>query len=199
MEDMDKLFDELLRLAALAPLLLGSALFLGKRKVSELPASDFMIMLVLGVILGATIVNPAIHPLYPIAAAAVLLVLHLLFLRMLQGIMETNGTLTMKKRKGIQEPVLNDGLLKGPAARSDDGSSKDAQGMHYPVIVEGKIYKEVLEYLDLDENWLKKVLSDNSIRVEQVTFASINEERELHISVGKKGEPRDAKPPTLVH
>jgi uncharacterized membrane protein YcaP (DUF421 family) len=52
----------------------------------------------------------------------------------------------------------------------------------FPVIVEGIIYREVLDVLHVDEAWLMKQLESQQISsLNEIFFASINKQKELHI------------------
>ncbi|WP_188207923.1 DUF421 domain-containing protein [Alkalibacillus aidingensis] len=91
-------------------------------------------------------------------------------------------------------------VLKKPSAlnvtRSDMNIVKPSLGIALPVIVEGKIYEHVLEDLGLTPSWLKKQLDAQGIhRQDDVFYASINKEHDLHVSLKKN----QVKPPRVFH
>jgi uncharacterized membrane protein YcaP (DUF421 family) len=74
---MDTFKDILLiasRIFTIIPLLLIMALYMGRRSTGELPVFDFLIIIVLGSVVGADIADPRINHLY-IAVAVVLIAL----------------------------------------------------------------------------------------------------------------------------
>lgn len=92
------------------------------------------------------------------------------------AIVESTGQLSVLKKTQYQ-----------PITPSEIKINTDYVGLSIPLIVEGKIYKENLERLNLDENWLASQLSNNSIASEKdVFYAAVNTKRELYISVGKE-------------
>lgn len=58
-----------------------------------------------------------------------------------------------------------------------------------PVIMEGKIDTTTLEHLNKDEAWLREELSKMQVKLNQVFFASINENLVLHISLQNQDKP----------
>jgi uncharacterized membrane protein YcaP (DUF421 family) len=89
------------------------------------------------------------------------------------ALVESNGKLTVQKKQSKEQVTLE-----------DMGISKVAGGFSYPVIVEGKIYTDVLEKLNLTEAWLKQHLNKKGILdIERVFYASVNDKHELHISL----------------
>lgn len=89
------------------------------------------------------------------------------------GIIEANGRLsTLKKQSKTQVTIEDLNLVKKSSSIS------------YPVIVSGKVYIEVLEKLKLNELWLHQQLLNANIKdIEEVFFASVNDKKELHISL----------------
>ncbi|MED4016800.1 DUF421 domain-containing protein [Sutcliffiella cohnii] len=57
-------------------------------------------------------------------------------------------------------------------------------GIEIPVILEGNLYVDALEYQGLNEAWLRqKLLQEKIANVHDVFYASINSQNELHISL----------------
>jgi len=89
------------------------------------------------------------------------------------GIVEANGRISILKKEGKTSVALEDMNL-----------TKKSAIISYPVIIEGKIYLDVLEKLKLSETWLSEQLRSMSVNnIEEVFFASINDKNELHISL----------------
>ena len=89
------------------------------------------------------------------------------------GILEANGKLTVFK-KAEKSPIIVEDLQ----------ISKKSDDFAYPLIIDGMIYNEVLQQLKLDKTWLMEKLAEKSIYdVNEVFFASINEQKSLHISL----------------
>lgn len=89
------------------------------------------------------------------------------------GIIEANGRISILKEDSKASVTLEDmNLVKKSAAIS------------YPIIIDGKVNVDVLEKLNLSELWLRNQLYAVNIReVEEVFFASVNDKKELHISL----------------
>ncbi|HAQ06769.1 MAG TPA: DUF421 domain-containing protein [Bacillus bacterium] len=89
------------------------------------------------------------------------------------GILESNGKLTVFKK-----------AEKSSVAVEDLQITKKSDDFAFPLIIDGVIYKEVLQQLKLDESWLVEKLAEKSIYdVSEVFFASINEQKSFHISL----------------
>ncbi len=228
---MDDLIKELLlvtgRILTIIPLMLLVALFMGKRSIGELPVFDFLVIIILGAVVGADIADPEIPHIHT-AAAIVLIGLfqiivskiiiknrkvgHLItfeptiviqdgkliiknlkklrysvdnVLQMLRekdvfdladvhlGIVEANGRISILKKESKAAVTLEDMNL-----------AKKSANISYPIIIEGKIYGDVLKKLNLSERWLKGQLSAVNIsEIEAIFFASVNDKNELHISL----------------
>ena len=88
------------------------------------------------------------------------------------GIIEANGRLSILKKDSKASVTIEDLDLV-----------KKASSISYPVIIDGKVYKEVLEKLNLNELWLNQQLLNANIKeVKEVFFASVNDKNEIHIS-----------------
>ena len=74
---------------------------------------------------------------------------------------------------------------------------KPTSTISFPVIVEGTLYTDVLRDVNLDEAWLQQELDNQGVNdLKDVFFASINRNRELHISL--KNE-KNLAIPTIKH
>lgn len=92
------------------------------------------------------------------------------------AIVESTGQLSVLKKTQYQ-----------PITPSEIKINTDYVGLSIPLIVEGKIYKENLERLNLDEKWLSSQLKNNNFSSEkEVFYAAINTKGELYVSVGKE-------------
>ncbi|MFS0862798.1 DUF421 domain-containing protein [Fredinandcohnia sp. 179-A 10B2 NHS] len=215
------------RIVTMIPLLLVMTIFMGKRAIGELPIFDFLIVIILGAVVGADIADPNIHHL-PTAAAIVGIGLLQRFvanwklsnrsfgrlitfeptvviqdgkflyenvrkirysidniLQMLRekgvfdikdvetAIIEANGSLSVLKKTSKSTVTLEDLNL-----------SKSNAMISFPVIVEGTIYSNVLEHFNHDKIWLQQQMQNMGIiDLQDVFFASINRDSELHISL----------------
>ncbi|ADL06437.1 DUF421 domain-containing protein [Lacrimispora saccharolytica] len=92
------------------------------------------------------------------------------------AIIESTGQLSVLKKSQYQ-----------PITPSEIKINTDYVGLSIPLIVEGTIYKENLERLNLDEKWLSSQLKTNNVASEKdVFYAAFNTKGELYISVGKE-------------
>jgi len=102
------------------------------------------------------------------------------------AIIEGNGNLTVMK-KPLKETVTNEDLK----------IEKLHVEISYPVIVEGKMYKEVLAYLQFSPTWLTEKLRTAGVEeINQVFFAALDKEGNLTISL--KDEKLKDLPP-IIH
>lgn len=89
------------------------------------------------------------------------------------AIIESNGNLSVLKKHN-----------KKAVTMEDMGIAKNISHISLPVIIEGKIYSDVLVYFELDNTWLIKQLNNKEIYdINSVFFASINHSHELQISL----------------
>lgn len=238
-ETMKEIFVVYGRIITIYPLLLFSALIMGKRSIGELPVFDFLIVLSLGSLVGADIADPKIDHLHTALAVLGVALLQRLFsswsikrrwfgrlitfeptivirngeflmgamkkirysldniLQMLRekdvfdlsevdlGIIEANGKLTVLKKATKLTPTLEDlNIYKRPA------------GVSYPIIVEGKIYTDILTQLKLDEAWVLSELSKHGLNRNDIFFASVNAKNELTYSVVNN---KVNSPPDILH
>lgn len=215
------------RIITFLPLLLFLTLYMGKRAIGELPIFDFLIIVILGAVVGADIADPEIKHL-PTAVALVGIALlqrivaklkiskrkfgHLITFE--PTIIIQNGKLLNKNLKKIQysidnvlqmlrekdifdidevetaiiEASGNLSVLKKPEksfiTRADMALPTKSSAITYPLIIEGKVYSQVLRYLSLDEAWLLNQLKLRRLPdIQDIFFASINQNHELQISL----------------
>lgn len=89
------------------------------------------------------------------------------------GIIEGNGRLSILKKTNNLPVTIEDLTLK-----------KKTSSISYPLILDGKLYKDVLKKLSLNETWLHQQLLKAHIEdIEEIFFASVNDKMELHISL----------------
>lgn len=94
------------------------------------------------------------------------------------AIIEANGKLTVQRKPH-----------KLHVTPEDLSISKKGGGISYPVLVEGKVYPNVLSDLQLDEKWLKNQLNKRGImNMNEIFFASVNEQKELYVSMNGKDQ-----------
>lgn len=99
------------------------------------------------------------------------------------GIIEANGQLTVLRKPEKSPVTIEDLRLYKPHA-----------DLAYPLIVEGTLYREVFNVVSIDEKWLKTKLKHlGIIDYEDVFFASIDEQKNLHVS--KKSLDANSAPP----
>ncbi len=120
---MSQLTDSLTvlgRIVTILPLLLMMGLFMGKRSIGELPVFDFLVVLVLGSVVGADIADPKINHIHTVVAiiAIALLQKFIIFLKMNNRkigrlftfeptIVIYNGQFLMNNLKGINYSIDN--------------------------------------------------------------------------------------------
>ncbi|WP_368503404.1 DUF421 domain-containing protein [Alkalihalophilus sp. As8PL] len=89
------------------------------------------------------------------------------------AIVEANGNLTVHKKPA-----------KMPITRQDMKVINPSSGLAFPVIIDGHLYKDVLEHLGISEDWLHSQLDTLGVaRIDTIFFASINEHKQLHVSM----------------
>ena len=224
MKDMLIIF---VRILTILPLLLAITLFMGKRAIGELPVFDFLIVVILGALVGADIADPNIKHL-PTAIAIIFIGI---FQRLVANwkisnrkigrlltleptVVIQNGKFIHKNLKEIRysidnilqmlrekdvfdinevETAIIEGngalsVLKKPhknfVTREDMNIVNTTSSIAFPVIIEGTIYLSVLKHVNLNEAWLMQQLSAQGVNdINNVFFASINRNLELHISL----------------
>lgn len=94
------------------------------------------------------------------------------------GILEANGKLTIYRKPERFGITIEDLQL-----------TKEDDDFTLPLIVDGRLYIEVLHQLKLDRSWLMEELADHSINdLSEIFFASINKKKKIHISLKKNEE-----------
>ncbi|WEG17337.1 DUF421 domain-containing protein [Alkalihalophilus pseudofirmus] len=98
------------------------------------------------------------------------------------AIIEANGQISVLKKENKLGVTIEDFNIK-----------KKSKSLSYPLIVEGKIYEDILTYLGLNRQWLISELQKRRVaQVNRVFFASINDDQELHVSL--KNEQQQMPP-----
>ncbi|MFB4164357.1 DUF421 domain-containing protein [Alteribacillus sp. JSM 102045] len=237
MNTLTEIFIVAGRILTILPLLLFTAIFMGKRAIGELPVFDFLIVITLGSVVGADIADPNVHHL-PTAAALVFigivqrLVASLKISNRTIGkyitfeptVVVQDGKLLRKNLKKIRysidnilEALRNKDVfdinevetavveasgsvsvlkkpLKNTVTLEDMNLKKDSSSIAFPVILEGKMYTEILQEFNVDEIWLRHQLKMQGVEdINKIFFASINKGMEIHVSL--KEEPGESIPP----
>lgn len=91
------------------------------------------------------------------------------------AILEGNGELSVLKK-----------ALEQPATASMLGINNETLGIAYCVIKEGKAQLHTLEAMQLSTEWLKDMLRAKGITLQEVFFATLNERRELTVTLFKE-------------
>lgn len=217
----------LVRIITIIPLMLIVTLFMGKRAIGEMPVFDFLIIVILGALVGADIADPNIEHL-PTAFAIIAIGLFqkaivkwkianrkigklltldptiviqdgtFLYDNMRKIEYSIDNILFMLRQKGIFdicdvetaviEPNGTLSVLKKPAklpvTREDLELQLPSSSIALPVISDGFIHYDTLSYFELDEEWLRKQLAEqNIIGINNVFFASISYQQNLHINL----------------
>jgi len=90
------------------------------------------------------------------------------------AVIESTGQISVLKKSQYQ-----------PITAKEIKLNTEYKGLSIPLIVEGKIYEENLNKLNLSKEWLNSQLKDKNIHsVENIFFASINTDGQLYISLG---------------
>lgn len=101
------------------------------------------------------------------------------------AIVEANGKLTVQKKANHQVATLQDLDLQ-----------KESMGIALPVIVDGQVYGDVLQFQKLDNQWLEQELVKKGVTANQVFLATLNRNHELFLTLKAEG---DAGAPPLHH
>ncbi|MGJ9382630.1 DUF421 domain-containing protein [Salipaludibacillus sp. CF4.18] len=87
------------------------------------------------------------------------------------ALIESSGSLSVLKKAEKNTVTLEDmGITK-------------LSSFTIPVIIEGSVYADVLKFLNLNEIWLHKQLTSQGIDLRDVFFGSINQQKELQLSM----------------
>ena len=96
---MDVFMDSLKvigRVVTILPLLLFLGLFMGKRSIGELPVFDFLVVLVLGSVVGADIADPKINHVHTVVAMVAIALLQKLVIYLKLRYRKVGGLLTFE-------------------------------------------------------------------------------------------------------
>jgi uncharacterized membrane protein YcaP (DUF421 family) len=93
------------------------------------------------------------------------------------AIVESNGKLTVMKKPNYQAVTLQDLDIQ-----------KQSPGIALPVIVDGQVYRDVLQYQKLDEKWLEQELVKRGVTAHQVFLATLNHDQHLYLTLKAEGE-----------
>lgn len=97
------------------------------------------------------------------------------------GIVEASGKLSILKQDN-----------KALITIEDLNISKKSSSLSYPVVIDGEVYNNVLVKLGLSDTWLQQELNNlNIASSDEVFFASVNTEKELHVSLKKDVANKD--------
>lgn len=227
MEFIKELYILIGRIITILPLMLATTLFMGKRSIAELPVFDFLVIVILGAVVGADLADPEIPHMHTAAAIVLIGVFHRVIsklkiryrkfghiitfeptivvqdgkfivsnmrrirysidnvLQMLRekdvfdisdvhlGIVEANGNISVLKK-----------AAKSEVTAEDLNINKKGSSIAYTVILDGKVYNDVLIKMNLSDNWLKQQLTNLGIKdVSEVFYGSINSKKELQVSL----------------
>jgi uncharacterized membrane protein YcaP (DUF421 family) len=88
------------------------------------------------------------------------------------AIIESSGNLSVIKNANNSQVTIE-----------DINTVKKSSSLSVPVIIEGTVHTKVLQHFNITEEWLHQQLLVLGINISDVFFASINTNKELHISV----------------
>ncbi|QPC45517.1 DUF421 domain-containing protein [Mangrovibacillus cuniculi] len=227
MELMKELVMVIGRIVTIIPLMLIVALLMGKRSIGELPVFDFLVIIILGAVVGADIADPDIPHIHTGVAIVFIGIFQIIVSKSIikfrklghlitfePTIVIQDGQLVIKNLKRLRYSVDNvlqmlrekdvfdisdvhlgiieaNGRIsilkketKATVTLEDMNLEKKSATISYPVIVDGKIYVDVLEKLQLSEKWLQDQLVNLGFTTkEEIFFASVNDKQELHVSL----------------
>ena len=91
------------------------------------------------------------------------------------AIVETNGALSVMKYEHLEVPTVQDlGLVTSPKAP------------FCSIILDGKIIKDNMRLMKIDEDWLFMQLKAKGIQdIKEVMYAAVNQQKEIYIDVYK--------------
>ncbi|MGD6777071.1 DUF421 domain-containing protein [Sutcliffiella horikoshii] len=91
------------------------------------------------------------------------------------ALIEANGNISVKMKSNKEVAKVEDVRSEGYV-----------NSVEFPVIMDGRIYREALGYKGLNEAWLREELLKRKINgVEDVFYASVDERNDLHVSLRK--------------
>jgi len=78
--------------------------------------------------------------------------------------------------------------------KKSDKSSENIS-LSYPIIIDGVLYEDVLQKLNLSKSWLTNKLSNINVhKFDDIFFASVSTKNELHVSLKNKNNKDDIFP-----
>lgn len=91
------------------------------------------------------------------------------------ALIEANGNISVKMKSNKEVAKVEDVRSEGYV-----------NSVEFPVIIDGRIYRETLGFKGLNEAWLREELLKQKITgVEEVFYASVDEHNDLHVSLRK--------------
>ncbi|WP_241655852.1 DUF421 domain-containing protein [Halobacillus litoralis] len=100
------------RIVTILPLLLGVGIFMGKRSIGELPVFDFLVVLVLGSVVGADIADPKINHIHTVTAIIMIALLQKFIIRIKLKNPHIGKMLTFEPTVVVYEGEMIDKNLK---------------------------------------------------------------------------------------
>ncbi len=101
------------------------------------------------------------------------------------AVFEAGGNLSVFPRNSARPATVQDLSLNQPE-----------QGLSMPVIVDGQIFRDMLDYAKVDEGWLRDQLhSLYRARPEDVFYAEIDDQKALYVNL-QSDSVGEAQPPT---
>ncbi len=208
------------RTSTIFPLMLLAALFMGKRSVGELPVFDLLVVLTLGSIVAADIVDPRIDHAHTAASIVMVVLLERLVswaavrFRRFRLVTSFEPTVVVYRGKLLDRNIGSirytvDNVLqmlrdKGffDVSRVEmaivEGTGhltvlEHGQPYAYTIIVEGVVNDEPLQRQGLSREWLEaEVRRQGASSIDDVFYASLGSDGRL--SVSRKREPEGDVP-----
>ena len=202
-----------MRIVTILPLAIFMVLYMGKHSVGEIPVFDFLIMIVLGTVVGTDISDPNIRHVHTVVAIVSIAILQrtisklVINNRKIGKIMTFEPTIIMKDGQFLDNNMEDiryslDNILQMLRENNIfdiaevDTAMIEANGkmtvypkdtnklFFFPVIVEGTVYHEILLSLNLTEEWLKQQLAYQGVYdVAMVFYAAVSVDGQLRVSL----------------
>ncbi len=203
----------LVRIVTILPLAIFMVLYMGKHSIGEIPVFDFLIMVVLGTVVGADISDPNIHHAHTVVAIVSIAILQRVISKLVINnrkvgkVMTFEPTIIMKDGQFLDQNMKHiryslDNILQmlrennifdisevDTAMIEANGKMtvypKDTQKLFFfPVVVEGTVYGETLVSLNLNEEWLVKQLADRGVYdIAMVFYAAVSADGQVRVSL----------------
>lgn len=205
------------RLVTIMPLMLFVTIFMGKRSIAEVPVFDFLIIITLGAVVGADIAEPKVpHMHTALAVLAIGLMQYIVSKFVLKNrrfgrlitfeptVVISDGKFLDSKLRHIRYSVDNIlmmlrendvfdlaevqlAIIEANGRLTVIKKKEQKTSISYPVVVEGRVYQDVLQNLNLSESWLRDELKKRGVNdLDALFFVSANEAGDLNLSL--KGE-----------